>query len=75
MPGRSTSITASKLYTVELGQHRCIEILRELLKKTDERGKALVQHDPKLGCALYVGKVSLDGSMERVRSAEYGDRS
>lgn len=72
MAGRGTATgTASKLYTVELGRHRCIEILKECLGRTDKEGNSLIQHDPELGCALYLGRVSSDGHWQIQRAARY----
>jgi hypothetical protein len=69
--GSADTSTASKLYTVELGQHRCIQILRECLNQTDKEGNTLIEHDEKLGCCLYKGKTTSDGHWQIQRRPRY----
>lgn len=65
------SSTAPKLYTVELGQHRCISILRECMEAVDKDGNVLVEFDEELGCALYKGKTTGDGYWQIQRRPRY----
>jgi hypothetical protein len=63
--------TASKLYTVELGQHRCIQILRECLSQKDKDGNSLIENDGELGCCTYNGKTTSDGHWQIQRRPRY----
>lgn len=63
--------TASKLYTVELGQHRCISILRECMGQKDKDGNSLIEDDAELGCCLYKGKTTSDGHWQIQRRPRY----
>lgn len=68
------SSTASKLYTVELGQHRCIQILRECLEARDKDGNSLIEFDDELGCTLYKGRTTSDGHWQIQRRPRYFTR-
>lgn len=48
-------------YLLELGQHRCQQILRELKDTKDGDGQPIVKHDPDTGCELYQGKLTPSG--------------
>lgn len=72
MGGRSAGTgTAPKLYTVELGHHRCISILRECVGAKDKEGNPLVELDEELGCALFKGKTTGDGHWQIQRRPRY----
>ncbi|KAI1258364.1 hypothetical protein F5Y18DRAFT_413862 [Xylariaceae sp. FL1019] len=51
----TSTATAPKLYIAELGQNRCIQILRECFTNRH------VVQDPITGCCLYRGKLTSDG--------------
>lgn len=57
--------SAPKLYTVELGRHRCIAILRANSCRGD------VQEDSATGCLLYMGKTTQDGHWQISRQPRY----
>jgi hypothetical protein len=74
MAGRSTGTSATteaKLYSVELGQHRCIAILRECLARKDGQGQTLIQFDFATGCTLFTGKTTGDGHWQIQRQPRY----
>ena len=62
--------TAPKLYTVELGQSRCIAILRELLQQHADN----IREDEVTGCVLYQGRTTGDGHWQIQRRPRYATR-
>lgn len=69
MAGRSTvnPATEAKLYTIELGQTRCIAILRELMEKEGSK----IRRDTVTGCVLYEGRRTKDGHWQIQRRPRY----
>lgn len=58
----------AKLYTIELGQHRCITLLRELSQHP------LVQHRAGTGCSIFTGRLTGDGYWQIQRIPTYYTR-
>ncbi|KAI0096860.1 hypothetical protein GGR51DRAFT_542350 [Nemania sp. FL0031] len=65
----SSSKAAPKRYTIELGQHQCIAILKECYNNKSVRVVSAT------GCALYEGKLTRDGHWQIQRKPRYFTRA
>lgn len=63
--------TDPKQYSIELGQERCRNILRDLLYQHEDSTPPKIVRDAVLGCVLYLGKLTNDGHWQIQRSPRY----
>jgi hypothetical protein len=67
--------TEPKRYAIELGQHECHKILKQLRNTLDKDRQPIIKQDPDTACELYQGKLTHDGHWQIQRAPRIQTRA